>query len=545
MTGILFYAFLLSLLIGTVLTPCLMLGATRLGLLDQPDLRKVHKEPIARVGGLAFAIGALVAIAYWAPHHKVIIGTLAGALIIVGMGSLDDFFDLRVRYKFMGQVAAAGVVAISTGISWQPLSSLLGVDLPSWLSIALTVFVLVTMTNAMNLSDGLDGLAGGFSFVSFGLVAYLAYQINDSLVLYLVLPVMGGLLGFLRFNTYPARVFMGDGGSQFLGFVLGVSALLLTQGDRSPISSWLVLFIFGVPLMDLVAVTAQRLLSGGSPFKADRQHVHHKLLSLGFSHHQVVLILYGFQILLIIMAYVCRWSTESILMGLYLLVLAGLGTFFYAVVSGRWHPGAFRPWSKGALYWRTWVDSNQWLSQWCLYGLLGGMMGFFLLGVLSSFSAPTGISYLILGLVVLVFFGGTLGNAKSMLLTTRMALYLGSTFVLYVVEHVLVEAAPQLTTLFQGFFVLLIIGLLLAIHLDKDTRFQPNPMDYLLLLLAIAIPGLLTIQLGVMDVGEMMAKLIILFFVCEVLLQAFSSRVRQLGYVSGMVLLCLAFRVFW
>ncbi|WNM57997.1 glycosyltransferase family 4 protein [Candidatus Nitrospira allomarina] len=544
MTGILFYAFLLSILIGTLLTPCLMLGATRMGILDQPDLRKVHKEPIARVGGIAFALGALVAIGYWAPHHQVVLGTLAGALIIVCMGSLDDFFDLPVRYKFMGQVLAAGVVTLSTGISWQPLSSLLGVDLPSWASIALTIFLLVTVTNAMNLSDGLDGLAGGLSFASFALVAYLAYQINDSLVLYLTLPVMGGLLGFLRFNTYPARVFMGDGGSQFLGFVLGVSALLLTQSDRSPISSWLVMFIFAVPLMDLVAVTLQRLLSGGSPFKADRQHVHHKLLSLGFSHHQVVLILYGLQLMLVMMAYGARWSNDGFLMGMYLLILAGFGTFYYGVGSGRLHSNTFRKWSKAFLYWRNWVDSNQWLSQWCLYGLLVGMMGFFLLGVLSSFSIPTEISYLALGLVGLVLVG-MLGNEKSILLTTRMALYLGSTFVLYWVEDVLSEAASPLAGLFQGFFILLIIGLLLAIYLDKDKRFQPNPMDYLLLFLALMLPGVLKFQIGAVHVGEMMAKLIVLFFVCEVLLQAFSSKMRHLRYVSGVVLLNLAIRVFW
>ncbi|MCA9420934.1 MAG: undecaprenyl/decaprenyl-phosphate alpha-N-acetylglucosaminyl 1-phosphate transferase, partial [Nitrospira sp.] len=525
-------------------SPCLMLGATRVGLLDQPDPRKVHKEPIARVGGIAFALGALVAIRYWALDHAVVIGTLAGALIIVCMGCLDDFFDLPVRYKFMGQVLAAGVVVISTGLLWQPISLLFGFDLPFWISIPLTIFVLVTMTNAMNLSDGLDGLAGGLSFVSFGLVAYLAYQINDSLVLYLTLPVMCGLLGFLRFNTYPARVFMGDGGSQFLGFVLDVSALLLTLADRSPISPWLVMFIFGVPLMDLVAVTMQRILSGESPFKADRQHVHHKLLSLGFSHHQVVLILYALQISLVLLAYACRWSSDGFLMSLYFLLLAGLGTFYYGVSSGRLRPEAFRRWNTGVLYWRTWVDSNQWLSEWCLYGLLTGLMGFFLLGILSSYSVPTGISNLALGLVMLVFVG-SLGNAKTILLTTRMALYLGSTFILYEVEHVLVAAAPQLTALFQVFFVLLIIGLLLAIHLDKDKRFQPNPMDFLVLFLALMMLVLLKIQMGDVDLGEMLAKLIVLFFVCEVLVQAFSSKVRHLGYLSGVVLLSLATRAFW
>ncbi len=544
MTGILFYAFLLSLLIGTILTPCLMLGATRMGIVDHPDPRKVHKEPIARAGGIAFAVGALVAIGYWGPQHAAMVGTLLGALSIVCMGCLDDFLDLRVRYKFGGQFLAAGVVATYSHLTWQPFSMLLGFELPDLWAIFLTIILLVAMTNAMNLSDGLDGLAGGLSFLSFGLVAYLAYQINDSFILYLTLPIMGGLLGFLRFNTYPARVFMGDGGSQFLGFMLGVSVLFLTQADRSPISPWLVLFIFGVPLVDLIAVTTQRLLSGGSPFKADQQHLHHKLLSLGFSHHQVVIILYGLQVLLVLMAYAFRWSSDGFLMGMYFFVVAGFGSFYYVVSSGRLRPDVFLKWSTSTLCWRSWVDSNQWLSRWSLHGLLAGLIGFFILGAYSSFYMPMKFSYLAWGLVVLVF-GAMLGDAKSILLTTRMALYLGSTFVLYVVEHALVDATQQLSVLFHGFFALLIIGLLLAIHLDKDKRFQPNPMDYLLLLLAVAIPGLLTIQLGPVDFGEMMAKLIILFFVCEVLLQAFSSKVRHLGYFSGIVLFSLATRAFW
>jgi len=157
------------------------------------------------------------------------------------------------------------------------------------------------------------------------------------------------------------------------------------------------MFIFAIPLMDLVAVTMQRLLSGGSPFKADRQHVHPKLLALGFAHQQVVVILYGLQLLLVLMAYASRWSSDGFLMGMYLLVLAGLGTFYYIVSSGRLRQDVIRGWSTGVLYWRTWVDSNQWLSQWCLYGLLVGMMGFFLLGVLSSFSALLQSEWVIFG----------------------------------------------------------------------------------------------------------------------------------------------------
>ncbi len=544
MTGTLFYAFLMSLLIGTILTPCLMLGARRAGLLDQPGHRKVHKEPIARVGGIAFAVGALVSISYWAPKSDVVVGVVAGLLIIMIMGSLDDFLDLRVRYKFGGQVLAASIMVVYGDFSWQPFSMFLGLEIPSWLAVPLTITMLVAITNAMNLSDGLDGLAGGLSFLSFGLIVCLAYQINDVLVMFLTLPIMGGLLGFLRFNTFPARVFMGDGGSQFLGFALGAAALLLTDVVRSPFNPLLVIFFIGVPLLDLVTVMTQRFLTGGNPFQADQEHFHHKLLTLGFSHHQVVLIIYVFQIVLVALAYACRWSSDFLLGVFYLLLLAMVGSFYYGVYSGRLSCGLFKKWSSETLYWRTWLHAKPWLAQGSLYGLVLGVVGFFLLGLILPSALPEKGSNLIVWLGVIVIWG-LYGDRKTSLLTTRMGLYLGSTFVLYGVEHALVGATLLPHLLFQGFFGLVFIGLILTIHLDSGKQFTPNPMDYLLLFLALVMPVLFNVQWGVVEVGEMMAKLIILFFACEVLLQAFSAKVRHLGYLSGGVLLSLATRSLW
>ncbi len=544
MNGALFYAFLMSLLIGTVLTPCLMLGAIRMELFDQPGHRKIHKEPMARVGGIAFAVGALVSIGYWTPHSDLIIGILAAALIILVMGSWDDCFDLRVRYKFVGQFLAAGIVTTYSHLSWQPFSMLLGLTFPDWVAIPLTMILLVVMTNAVNLSDGLDGLAGGLSFLSFGLVAYLAFQMDAVLVLFLTLPVIGGLLGFLRFNTFPARVFMGDGGSQFLGFLLGVAALLLTQAEVSPLRPLLVLLFMGVPLLDLVAVATQRLLTGRGLFLPDQEHLHHKFLALGFSHHQVVLILYLLQIGIIVLAYLCRWSSDLFLAGLYLLLLAGVGAVYYGVYSGRVSAGLARTWRGGILYWRTWLQARPWLAQGSLYGFVVSVVGVFILGLLFPSTLPEEGLYLLGGLGMCVL-GGLWGSVQTTLLTTRMGLYLGSTFVLYGIEHALGGATLWLNLLFQGFFGLMAIGLLLAIHLDKDQRFSPNPMDYLLLFLALMMPVLLNIQLGTVEVGGMLAKLIILFFACEVLLQAFSTKTRYLGFLSGGALLTLATRALW
>lgn len=535
MTGLLFYAFLLSLLIGAMLTPCLMLGARRLGVLDQPGHRKVHKEPIARVGGIAFAVGALVSIGYWVPKYDAVIGIVAGLLIIVSMGCVDDVLDLQVRYKFGGQFLAASVVAIYSHLSWQPFSMILGFSFPGWLSILLTIILLVAVTNAMNLSDGLDGLAGGLSFLSFGLIVFIAYQLEDTLVLFLALPVMGGLLGFLRFNTFPARVFMGDGGSQFLGFALGTAALLLTQPGRSPVSPVLVLFCIGVPLLDLVAVATQRLLEGRSPFYPDQEHLHHKLLRLGFSHDQVVLIIYFLQIGLVGLAYSCQLKSDLFLASLYLLILAGVGSFFYVLSAGRVLDEMSEAWRARTPLRRSWFLSGPRFSQMCLYGLTAGVVGFLLLGILLPNNGPREISYLALLLVGAVSLG-IRGNPKAVLATTRLGLYLGATLVLYLVEQAILGAANEVSLLYQGFFGVLALLLLLAIYLDQGQRFQANPMDYLLLFLALVMPFHLGLQIGQVELGSMIAKLIVLFFACEFLLQAYSTKTRHLGYLSGIVL---------
>jgi UDP-GlcNAc:undecaprenyl-phosphate/decaprenyl-phosphate GlcNAc-1-phosphate transferase len=543
-TGGLFYAFLFALLIGTGLTPCLILAANLLGLFDQPTARKIHKGPIARVGGIAFALGALVACGVWAPKSNLLLAILAASLIIVIMGSLDDFLDLRVRYKFGGQFLAAGLLVGYGGLSWDPFSLVLEWEMSPWLSVPLTMILLVMMTNAVNLSDGLDGLAGGLTFLSFGLIGYLALQFNDLLVLFVCLSVMGGLLGFLRFNTFPARVFMGDGGSQFLGFVLGTTALLITQSDRSPFSPLLAIFFLGVPLMDLIAVAAQRVLTGKGPFQPDQEHLHHKLLKLGIPHHQVVLIIYGLQIGMLSLAYVSRWGSSVWLTGLYLLLLAGLGVFYFDVYTGGVSHRLARKWSTGELR-RQWpLHPRPKFVQACLYGLLAGIVGFFLVGGTWPFSTSEEISYMALGLGILVL-GGMKGNGTVRLLVTRIGLYLGAAFILYGFEYALIEGPDSWQLLFQGFFVAMIVTLLLAIHLDQEQRFIPNPMDYLLLFLALIMPMSLEVHLGVLELGGMMSKLLILFFSCEVLLQAFARNVNYLGYFSGVILLSLAARVFW
>ena len=262
------------------LIPVLNASANRFGILDTPGDRKIHEKPIGRLGGVAFAVSAFAAIAIWAPHDKIIIPSLLGGSVILAFGIWDDAAALNYRVKFLGQILAAFVFVWFAEVSITALPFLEDVPLPTWCSMALTILLLVGITNAINLAYGLDGLAGGLSLISFACIAYLAYLASDLPVVLMMVPVLGGLLGFLRFNTYPARVFMGDGGSQFLGFFLGVAALALVDDSRSPYSLALVPLLLGLPMLDTLCVMGQRVLEGRSPFLPDNNHIHHKLAML-------------------------------------------------------------------------------------------------------------------------------------------------------------------------------------------------------------------------------------------------------------------------
>ncbi|HBH80185.1 MAG TPA: hypothetical protein DDY39_10195, partial [Nitrospira sp.] len=200
-----------------------------------------------------------------------------------------------------------------------------------WISVPLTLMVIVGVTNAVNLSDGLDGLAGGLSLLSFAGIAYLAFQANESLLALLMVSILGGLLGFLRFNTYPARIFMGDAGSQFLGHYLAVAAILLTDATRTAYSPLLALFLWGVPLLDTAGVMIHRYLQGRSPFIGDRSHVHHRLLASGLSHGQAVTLIYAVHALMVGCAYVLRWQPEWLLVAVYLVFVLGLLSVFMRI----------------------------------------------------------------------------------------------------------------------------------------------------------------------------------------------------------------------
>ena len=278
-------SFFAAIVISAAIIPLMMRWAPRLGMVDLPDPRKVHTSPIPRVGGIGIVIGALIPIFLWVPLDASLYAYLFGSLVLLAFGVWDDCRELGHYVKFIGQFIAVLAVVYYGDVYVQTLPFMDLEPLSEPVARAFTVIALVGMINAINHSDGLDGLAGGLSVLSLGAIAYLAYMAeHGAAVVTVAIAVLGGVLGFLRYNTYPARVFMGDGGSQFLGFTLGFLAVYLIQKVDPALSPALPALLLGLPIVDILAVFAQRMYGGMNWFRATRNHVHHRLLEIDFDH---------------------------------------------------------------------------------------------------------------------------------------------------------------------------------------------------------------------------------------------------------------------
>ncbi|MGI9301481.1 MAG: glycosyltransferase family 4 protein, partial [Gammaproteobacteria bacterium] len=239
-----------SMLICMLVIPLMHRLAPYLRMLDEPGERKVHQQPIARVGGFGIVLGAAAPLLLWLTTHPALVWFLFGAAVLLVFGAVDDRYNISHYYKFIGQLIAVVPLVTLGDVYIDRLPLLAGVEVAPWIGQALTVFAIVGMINAMNHSDGLDGLAGGEALLSLIAMCFLAYAFLGSVgptpiagmdsavvtgVVALVLgtAAIGGVLGFLRYNTHPARVFMGDTGSQFLGFSVGfIAVLMVTRVDR-------------------------------------------------------------------------------------------------------------------------------------------------------------------------------------------------------------------------------------------------------------------------------------------------------------------------
>jgi UDP-GlcNAc:undecaprenyl-phosphate/decaprenyl-phosphate GlcNAc-1-phosphate transferase len=312
------YILLLALFISMVLVPPLARLAGPLGLTDRPGARKIHQQPIPRSGGIAIVIGALIPIVFLVTARQDVRAFLIAAGVLFVFGVLDDRFDLDYRIKLLGQISAAAIVAVGGGVLIESLPFFDADALPRFIGLPLTLFVIIAITNAVNLSDGLDGLAGGISLLALVCLSILAYQGDDPAALGIALAMIGATFGFLRFNSNPAQIFMGDTGSQFLGFGTAVLIILVTQRLDTVYGQLMPILIVGIPVLDTATVMIRRIRAGLSPFRPDRSHLHHRLLSLGWTQYQAVVFIYVAQALMVLAAYLMRFASDLAVLMVYL-----------------------------------------------------------------------------------------------------------------------------------------------------------------------------------------------------------------------------------
>ena len=274
--------------------------AFKIGAVDVPkDNRRMHKRPIPRLGGLAIIFGFSVALCCFGQMTRSLAAILIGATIIAVMGVVDDCKNLDAKLKFAIQILAAlvvivfGNVRITVMTNPNIFSDAPYLVFPWWFSGIATVLWIVFITNAVNFIDGLDGLAAGVSAIMSVSLVFIAVRIGEYSVAIIGLALMGACFGFLPFNFNPAKIFMGDTGSTFLGFMLATLSIQGVFKSYAIISFAVPLLILGLPLFDAVFAMIRRIYHGQSPMAADRGHLHHRLIDMGFSQKQTVFILYA------------------------------------------------------------------------------------------------------------------------------------------------------------------------------------------------------------------------------------------------------------
>lgn len=306
-----FYSFISALLICYIAIPKLIYFALKLKLLDTAGDRSSHKVSTPFFGGIAIFTGVICSLLFWSDNFENIQFILVSILIVFIVGLIDDLRAISAFKKLIGQILATLVLIFLGDLQIDSMHGVLGVhDLPIWASVSFTIFVVIVIINGFNLIDGIDGLAGGLGLISslsFGVIALIIGQVDIALIAF---SLSGALVGFLRFNIFPARIFMGDTGSLVVGMILSVLAIncikygLVNENYSLPqIGPLLAISFLAVPLFDSLRVFIVRAINGNGTLTAARDHVHHAFIDLGVGHKYTSLILFSVSAIIIVLTY--------------------------------------------------------------------------------------------------------------------------------------------------------------------------------------------------------------------------------------------------
>lgn len=532
------FILIVAILLTICAMPALIRVAPRLGLIDQPDARKVHAIPVPRCGGIGLAIGALAPLLIWGDRDPFLIGLLAGMAIILLFGIWDDIVTLDFRWKFFGQILAImPVMATGTVLHHLPL---LGEATPAWLAWGITFILLLGVTNAVNLFDGLDGMAGGCALLSLAAIAVIAFIGGNTQVPMLCLAIIGGIIGFLRFNTWPAIIFMGDAGSQLLGFATAVLSIRLVTDANTAVSPAIVGLLLGLPILDTLMVMIQRKLEGRSMFSPDKSHIHHKFLRLGFHHYETVSIVYLIQALMVGGAILLRYQGDATVLSVHLLIAALVITPLTLSLRKGWRirvpqtgPDVERrnPYLR-RLTWLPNVSANILLVLTAAALITGATL------VPASVVSP--FSLTLAAVVPLSLWAQTLAPWPRRLIST-LAAFLAGGFAAYAVPAA-IQDQPALRVMLWASMTAVIPLLVLAIRVTRRDVFRVTPQDVLIGAIVLVAPNLIPSTLLPIHAAQSLMLGVLLFYACEFVLSRPGKSARLLAVLLSSLLTVLAVR---
>jgi UDP-GlcNAc:undecaprenyl-phosphate/decaprenyl-phosphate GlcNAc-1-phosphate transferase len=531
----------LAVAVSMLVVPLARSLAPRLGLIDMPDPRKVHTVPIPRVGGWGITLGSLLPIALMYGLDPLAQSFMAGGLILFAFGVWDDARSIGHWAKFAGQLLAAGLVVYYGGL-WVSRMPFVDGAIPAAFGKPFTLFALVGVINAVNHSDGLDGLAAGESILSLIALAILGHMSGSPLVLSIALAFIGGILGFLRYNSHPAYMFMGDSGSQVLGFALGFLVVYLTQSANTSLSAALPLLVVGLPIADILSVLYQRIRGRLHWFKATRNHVHHRLLELGFDHSETVVIIYSIQAAFVVTAVLDRYESDITVALAYAVGVAALFSALAVAERAGWR----LPRARGA-------ESR--LSR-TLVMLTASKAT--LRGPLLLITAVTPV-VMVLSAVWIVRVPPDVTTAAAVLAVVpavqllwpramtpallRLAIYATASLPAYILISYPGAIPHGLQWLISAVVIVLGLAVVVYVRFSGAERFGTTPTDFLIVCGVVALSVFGGIEVNSRNVVEAVLFATVLMYACEVIVagtpEGGSRRLLQLSTLGTLLIITL------
>ncbi len=495
------FAFLFALAASVLISPRLITVAKSLQIYDSPNSRKVHTTLVPRIGGIAIALSVVIALLLMQQLESGLSGFVLGTLIVFIVGIYDDLVGISWRAKFAGQLLAVSIALVMIHPQLSAVN-LFGstVTIPGWVFYSASVLIIIGGVNSLNLLDGLDGLASGVSLLIFIGYGYHAILSGNVLVILISLAFAGALLGFLRYNFYPAKIFLGDSGSLFLGFSLATVPLLQTSPNGT-FDLTVPLLLLSLPILDTLRVMYTRLWNRKNPFLPDQTHLHHRLLSIGMRHDFTVLTMHSLAAMFVVLSFFVGKVPMLLVMILYftlVLVTLNLPSILKFLRKFQWLRGKYK--KVEATYPLIGIQNlasfgaNHGIIKHSILGFL--FTQFILMDYHSIFLYP--LAFGLAALILYFYFSsGTWSDHYLMIIVLFSVVYFQT--IAQVNPPIMPSSLFDIVSIVNEICIVLIfvgVSCVMIAHDKKETRPILNPIDYLVLILLFIIFAMPLEQFG-------------------------------------------------